>query len=188
MIPTTLPPGSSALVAQIIQPSVPSIPPTAGVDPVFQGLAWVGGILLSILALAKPFMGLVRQYKTDRTDSARDDADKATFDRQTKQIDKLTSDVDRLITERNVWFEEATNLRSRVERLESYEKSMIRMKEKLDEKDTIISELRSAISERDARIMELMQELLKTNDRLRDLEVRLAKDEGAKVFEAKSLL
>jgi predicted RNase H-like nuclease (RuvC/YqgF family) len=158
----------------------PVVPPSS--DPVFQGLAWVLGILMALLGLAKPFMSLIRQYKVDKTDSARDDADQATFERQTKQLEKLTSDVDRLMTERNVWFEEATILRGRVEKLEEYEALLDKMKTKLEEKDKIITELRESISERDERIMNLMSDLMKTNDRLHDLEVRLAKDEKDRCF------
>lgn len=177
----TLPEATPA-VAEVITKATETAAQVHGVDPIFQGLAWVSGILLAVLAIAKPFMGLIRQYKTDGADSARDDADKATFERQTKQIDKLTADVERLLSERDVWFREATELRARVEKLEGYESSMERMKEKLDEKDLTIGELRKAISERDERIMGLMQELIKTNDRLRELEVRLSKDEKDKCF------
>lgn len=179
-IPIITPPGP--LVAQVVQNPTPMVPPNVGVDPVFQGLAWVAGILLAVLGIAKPFMGLIRQYKTDMTDNARDNADTATFDRLTKQIDKLSADMERVTAERNVWFEEATTLKSRVEKLEGFERSMLRMKDKLDEKDGIIAELRDAISARDARIMELMQELIKTNSRLHDLEIRVARDEGHSVF------
>ena len=54
---------------------------------------------------------------------------------------------------------------------------MLRMKDKLSEKDGIIQELRVSIRERDDRIMGLMEDLMKTNDRLHNLEIRLARDE-----------
>lgn len=149
-------------------------------DPLMQGLAWVLGIVLAVLSLTKPFMGLVKQYKSDRTDSAREDADRATFERLTKQIDKLMMDMDKLMAEKDNWFRQATELKSRVEKLESYEAAHIRMKERLEEKDKTISELRASISQRDDRIMKLMEELNKTNLRLHDLEIRLTKDETTK--------
>lgn len=171
--------------------TVPAVAETiskvSGLDPFTQGLAWFFGVIVTVLTLAKPFLGLIRQYKLDQVNNARDGADEATFIRQTKQIDALTEEFKKSLEERDLWFKEATELRAqsielkvRVEKLEGYEEMIDRMKVKLEEKDQIISELRISIKERDERIMTLMQEQLRTNNRIHELEIRLSRDEQKK--------
>ena len=168
---------SSPETAVSVVNMVDQVTNSAPATPLFQGLAWFFGVLATVLALAKPLLGIVRQYKTDRTDNARDDADKATFDRQTTQITQLMENVKRIMDERDTWFKEAIELKSRLDHLDGYEETMLRMKDKLSEKDGIIQELRVSIRERDDRIIGLMDDLMKTNDRLHNLEIRLARDE-----------
>ena len=171
--------------------TVPAVAETiskvSGLDPFTQGLAWFFGVIVTVLTLAKPFLGLIRQYKLDQVNNARDGADEATFIRQTKQIDALTEEFKKSLEERDLWFKEATELRAqsielkvRVEKLEGYEEMIDRMKVKLEEKDQIISELRISIKERDERIMTLMQEQLRTNNRIHELEIRHSRDEQKK--------
>lgn len=139
-------------------------------DPVFVGLAWLLGILFMIVALAKPFMGMVRQYRRDNADNARDKADEAVYARLKEQIEQNSTDIRNLIDERNKWHEEAIELRARVTQLESCEQLVKRMKEKLDEKD-------SQLRDREDENRRLMYEIIQLKDRLHQLELRLAEDE-----------
>lgn len=140
-------------------------------DPIYIGLAWVLGILLMILAIAKPFMGLVRQYQSNRADSAKDGADEALYKQLKEQIEINSKDIRALIEERNHWHGEYITLKARVTHLEQCEAAMGRMKNKLDQKD---DELRS----REAENRQLMLEIISLKDRIHALELRLADDEA----------
>lgn len=146
-------------------------------DPWTKSITLVIGGVLMILAMAKPVMSLLRQWKSDKASGAVDDANISTFERQTKQIDRLMEKVDKLEKERAMLFEETIDLKARVKRLEGVESNLHQLKDIVTEKDGIITDLRAAIKERDDKIMTLLEELNKTNHRVHELELRLAKDE-----------
>lgn len=140
-------------------------------DPIFAGLAWVLGVIVLLIAIAKPIMGMVRQYQSNRAESAKDGADEALYKQLKEQIEINSRDIRNLIDERNRWHEEAINLRSRVTQLEEAKLTIERMKQKLDEKDELLRE-------RDAENRRLMYEIIQLKDRLHLLELRLADDEA----------
>lgn len=181
-VPVVTVPGAPEQAAQLVQQAAvgaATITPIAETsqDPVVKTLVWGAGVLLMVLAMARPFMALMRQWKVDKANSAADDANISTFERQTKQIDRLIEKVEKLEKEREELYAETVQLRTRVERLEEVELNLKKLREKLLEKDLTIGELRKSIKERDDKIMALMEELVKTNRRVHDLELRLAKDE-----------
>jgi predicted RNase H-like nuclease (RuvC/YqgF family) len=139
-------------------------------DPVFVGLAWVLGILVMVLAIAKPIMGMVRQYQTNKADGARDSADETLYTKLKEQIEINSADIRKLIDERNHWHGEYLTLKARVTHLEGCEAAMERMKTKLDSKD-------EDLRERDAENRKLMLEIISLKDRLHALEMRLSEDE-----------
>ena len=61
-------------------------------------------------------------------------------------------------------------MKGKIEHLEHYEKDIVILKEKIEEKDKIIAE-------RDSRIANLLRELLVMKDRVHNLELRLKDDE-----------
>lgn len=139
-------------------------------DPVLVGLGWVFAVILMLIAIAKPVMGILRQYQTNKADGAKDGADAALFKQLQQQIEVNAKDIRQLIDDRNHWHEEYLTLKSRVAHLEGCEAAMDRMKAKLDQKDI---ELR----ERDAENRHLMLEIIQLKDRLHALELRLSEDE-----------
>lgn len=139
-------------------------------DPVFAGLAWVLGVLLMVLALAKPFMGLVRQYRSDKADNARDDADASVFQRLREEVERNSRDIRALIDEKNMYQKRTIELEAEINKLKESEAAIQRMKEKLDEKDR-------TISAQDRENRGLMREIIELKDRLHRLELRLSQDE-----------
>lgn len=139
-------------------------------DPVYSGLLWVFGIILLLIAIAKPIMGVLRQYSSNKVDNARDSADEAVFLRLRQEVERNSKDIRDLIEEKSRWQVEAIELRGRVSQLEQCELLVNQMKSKLDEKDVIIHE-------RDQENRRLMLEILQLKDRLHHLELRLAEDE-----------
>lgn len=139
-------------------------------DPVYASLFWVMGLILLVIAIARPVMGVIRQYKTDKAENARDSADEAVYLRLKQEVERNSSDIRKLIDEKNKWHEEAIELRARVQQLEQCEEAVSRMNEKLDEKDR-------QIRDRDDENRRLMLEILQLKDRLHQLELRLAEDD-----------
>jgi hypothetical protein len=93
------------------------------------------------------------------------------YQQLSEQVKLQREEIDRVYTQRNLLQEQVFELRSKVEDLEDYEKTLNMLKSKLDSKDIIIAE-------RDARITALMQELLQMKDRVHNLEIRLKADEA----------
>ena len=85
-------------------------------------------------------------------------------------VQKQRVELDAIYIQRTNLQEQLFELRHKVETLESCEKTVDILKQKLDEKDKIIAE-------RDARIAALLEELLKMKDRVHNLELRLKDDE-----------
>ena len=139
-------------------------------DPFMSGLLYVLGGVILMVTISRPIMNLIKSYKVDVADNAKANAESALFDQLQKQITKNSKDIEILTAERNVWFEEATNLRHEVSRLQTFEKSVISMKKRLEAKDEIINE-------RDTEIRRLNRVILEITDRLHKLEIRLARDE-----------
>ena len=139
-------------------------------DPVYAAMFWSFGLVMILIAMAKPIMAVLRQYKTNKVDNARDSAEETFYLRLKEEIDLNSHDIRQLIDEKNKWHEEAIELRARVQQLEQCEIAMSKMTKKLDEKEQLIRD-------RDDENRRLMLEILQLKDRLHQLELRLAEDE-----------
>lgn len=140
-------------------------------DPTFTGLAWVLGVILIIIAISKPIMAFVKEYRSNAVDSAKTTTETLLYEQLQRQLTTLSSEVERFRAERNVWYEKANELESEVRRLQSFEKSVESMRLRLDEKDKLIKE-------RDDEIRKLMHEVIDTKEKVHKLELRLQKDEA----------
>lgn len=162
-------------------------------DPVYQGMAWVGGIMALVLGFAKPVMGLIRQYRTDKRDNAIDDAAtvswnrmKEMIDANTKTIDRLSAEVDQVKKERDSFRDELSENRTKIAQIESKDAQIKILIERLEDKDRIIAQKEDELSERTAelRLKEehnrlLMLEVLNLKDRIHELELKMQGKEEA---------
>jgi hypothetical protein len=139
-------------------------------DPIFIGLAFVLSVVVLLVAVAKPIMSLVKDYKSTGVDSAKASAESALFEQLRQQILTNSDAIGKLIAEKNVWFEKALILEHEVERLKVFEKMVNSMRDRLTEKD-------KKIDERDEELRELTRRMLEMKDSIHALEMRLANDE-----------
>lgn len=139
-------------------------------DPLILSIVFVLAVVIGLVAIAKPLMGLYREYKKTGMEGAKSEAEAFLFTQLQSQIGNNTRSIERLQEERNKWFEKATQFEREIDRLKVFEKTVASMKARLDEKDQIISM-------RDAEIRELTRSILSMKDRLHALELRLLQDE-----------
>lgn len=146
-------------------------------DPLLAGIAFVLAVVIGLIAIAKPLMGLYREYKKTGTEGTKAEAENAKstaeaflYQQLQAQIESNTKAIDKLQTERNVWFEKAMILEKEVEKLKAFESMVGSMKTRLDEKDKIISQ-------REEEIRNLTHNILDMKDRIHSLELRLMRDE-----------
>ena len=139
-------------------------------DPLILSIVFVLAVVIGLVAIAKPLMGLYREYKNTGMEGAKSEAEAFLFTQLQSQIENNTRSIERLQEERNRWFEKATQFEREIDRLKVFEEMVASMKARLDEKDQIISM-------RDAEIRELTRNILSMKDRLHALELRLLQDE-----------
>jgi predicted RNase H-like nuclease (RuvC/YqgF family) len=139
-------------------------------DPIIVGLAFVLAVVIILVAIAKPMMSLVKDYKTAGVESAKAGAESTLFEQLQKQIKTNSEAIALLITEKNEWFKKALELEHEVDRLKVFEEMVNSMKARLAEKDV-------AIEKRDDEIRALTRVILEMKDSVHTLEMRLAKDE-----------
>lgn len=140
-------------------------------DPLIASLLFVAAAVVAMIAIAKPLMGLYREYKKTGTEGAKNEAESALFLTLQQQIEFNTKAISKLQEEKSKWFEESMTLRMQVESLRASEHLVISMKKRLDEKDKIISE-------RDNEIRKLTSTILEMKDRIHALELRISMDEN----------
>lgn len=126
-----------------------------------------GGLLAVILILLLSIIPLVIKFWNWSKEAS---AQGMLYQQLSEIVQKQRVELDAIYIQRTNLQEQLFELRHKVENLESCEKTVDILKQKLDEKDKIIAE-------RDARIANLLEELLRMKDRVHQLELRLAKDE-----------
>lgn len=139
-------------------------------DPLILGIAFVAAVVIGLVAIAKPLMGLYREYKKTGAEGAKSEAETFLFTQLQSQITVNTTAIERLQTERNMWFDRAMGLEREIDRLKAFETMVNSMKGRLDEKDRVIEA-------REAEIRQLTRSILDMKDRLHALELRLLQDE-----------
>ena len=146
-------------------------------DPLLGGIAFVLAVVIGLIAIAKPLMGLYREYKKTGSEgtkaaaeSAKSTAEAFLYQQLQQQIESNTKAIDKLQSERNQWFERAVLLEREVDKLKSFEQMVDAMKTRIDDKDKIIVQ-------REEEIRVLTRNILEMKDRLHILEMRLAHDE-----------
>lgn len=139
-------------------------------DPALSTLAFVLAIVVIAVAIAKPIMSIVRDWKTNGVEAQKAESEVSLYEQLRQQLIALANEVEKLRVERNVWYEKALNLENEVKRLQSFEESFKSMRNRLEDKD-------KAIQERDVEIRTLTRNILEMKDRLHQLELRLQQDE-----------
>lgn len=141
-------------------------PTTAAVITTVSGTSSGGllAILVVLLLVVIPF--IVKFWNWSKEASAQG----MLYQQLSEIVQKQRVELDAIYIQRTNLQEQLFELRHKVETLESCEKTVDILKQKLDEKDKIIAE-------RDARIATLLEELLKMKDRVHNLELRLKDDE-----------
>lgn len=163
--------GSASPVIESVTNAVPAAASVASSqDPLILSITFVAAVVIGLVAIAKPMMGLYREYKKTGTEGAKSEAEAFLFTQLQTQIENNTKSIEKLQEERNKWFEKATQFEREIDRLKVFEAMVTSMKTRLDEKDQIISM-------RDAEIRELTRNILSMKDRLHALELRLLQDE-----------
>lgn len=140
-------------------------------DPLSQSVILFLVFLLILITISKPIMGLIRQFRSDKSANAQDDASAALYRNLQNQIEQNARDIREIIIQRDTWQQEAVHLRTRVERLDYVEQSMKKMEAKLIEKET-------KLEQRDIENRSLVATILEMKDRIHSLELRLADDEN----------
>lgn len=126
-----------------------------------------GGLLAVILVILLSIVPLIIKFWNWSKEAS---AQGMLYQQLSEIVQKQRTELDTIYIQRTNLQEQLFELRHKVENLESCEKTVDILKQKLDEKDRIIAE-------RDARIANLLEELLRMKDRVHQLELRLAKDE-----------
>lgn len=126
--------------------------------------SWLFAILLIILIIGVP--SLVKFWNWSKETSAQG----MLYQQLSEMVQKQRQELDTMYTQRTEMQSQIFELKYKVDNLESCEKTVDILKNKLDEKDKIIAE-------RDIRIANLLEELLKMKDRVHNLELRLKSDE-----------
>lgn len=126
-----------------------------------------GGLLAVILVILLSVAPLIIKFWNWSKEAS---AQGMLYQQLSEIVQKQRTELDTIYIQRTNLQEQLFELRHKVENLESCEKTVDILKQKLDEKDRIIAE-------RDARIANLLEELLRMKDRVHQLELRLAKDE-----------
>jgi predicted RNase H-like nuclease (RuvC/YqgF family) len=139
-------------------------------DPIFIGLAFVLGVVILLVAIGKPMMSLVREYKKTGAEGAKSSAETSLFDTLQHQIRFNSEAIEKLVSERNTLFERCMGLEREIDRLKVFEESVTAMKLRLDEKDRIIEV-------REQEIRSLTRSILEMKDRIHALEIRNVKSE-----------
>jgi predicted RNase H-like nuclease (RuvC/YqgF family) len=163
--------GSASPVIDSVTNAVPAAASVASSqDPLILSITFVAAVVIGLVAIAKPLMGLYREYKKTGTEGAKSEAEVFLFTQLQQQIENNTKAIERLQGERDKWFEKATSLEREIERLRVFEMMVTSMKGRLDEKDLIIEA-------RDTEIRQLTRGILDMKDRIHALELRLLQDE-----------
>lgn len=139
-------------------------------DPIYVGLTFVLGVVIILIAISKPIMNLVKEYKSTGVDSSRAAAESKLFDQLSAQLDKNSKDILQLVEEKNEYFQRATKLEYEVERLRIFETQIVEFKVQIAEKNDQL-----AIRENEVR--ELNALLRTMGERIHVLELRLERDE-----------
>ena len=126
-----------------------------------------GGLLAVILVILLSIVPLIIKFWNWSKEAS---AQGMLYQQLSEIVQKQRVELDAIYIQRTNLQEQLFELRHKVETLESCEKTVDILKQKLDEKDKIIAE-------RDARIAALLEELLKMKDRVHNLELRLKDDE-----------
>lgn len=130
----------------------------------------IGGILLVLIIGVPAVIRFMNWSKEQSTQTTLYTQLAEQVQRQTTELEKQRSEIDRIQQQRNELHEKVAELKGKIEHLEYYEKDIVILKEKIEEKDKIIAE-------RDSRIANLLRELLVMKDRVHNLEIRLKDDE-----------
>lgn len=146
-------------------------------DPLINGLKWIGVAVALVLAAAAPIMAYIRKFKEDAAANSKDDAAITLYNQLQEQIRQNAEDIRKLSEDRDKWQRQATELQldygrlqQRMLALEEAEATIKTLRERLEEKEGIISA-------RDAENRQLIIEIMGLKDRIHSLEIRLTQDE-----------
>lgn len=123
------------------------------------------GAMLVVILLLIPIV--IKMWNWSKETSAQG----MLYTQLSEQVQKQRDEIEKVYIQRTILQEQVFELRTKVEHLTACESTIDILKNRLDQKDTVIAE-------RDARINNLMQELLKMKDRVHNLEIRLKADEA----------
>mgnify|MGYP001326755993 CR=1 FL=1 len=158
------------LTPEIQQLAIKGMQDVSQIDPIFMGLGFVLALVIVLLAVAVPIITLVKSIEDSRTDASKANAETALYEQLRMQIDKNSSDIQKLSAEKDEWYRKALHLEKEVDRLKLFEESVNNMRQRLDEKDTIIAR-------KDLMLEELNRTIAGLKDKIHSLEIRLTQDE-----------
>lgn len=149
-----------------------------GLAPSIQMLIFIVGVLLLI---AGPVMLFLRDWKkrgkVDENEGKQGDIQTGLYSHLYEQVTVLTKRLDKVHDEYNVMVAENAALKSRLQALESSEMLVVRLQEKLDEKDELLLARDTQVHQmfNDLRLRD--QKIIELQERINKLEVRLTIDE-----------
>ena len=150
----------------------------AGLTPSVQMLVVILGILV---IAAGPAMLFLRDWKkrgrVDEIEGKQGDIQTGLYSHLYEQVTVLTTRLDKVHDEYNVLVRENATLRSRIQALESSEALVLKLRERLDEKDLMLTSRDSQVQQmfNDLRLRD--QKIIELQERINKLELRLTLDE-----------
>lgn len=153
---------------------------TAGLDPAVQMVLAVVGI---IVMLAVPALYIVRDIRkrgaADATENSTDTLRVDLYKHLYEQVSTLTARLDKVHDENNKMVHVNALLEARVSACERYERDLVEMRKRLNEKDAVIASRDAQITSMFSQLRERDEKIINLQERLHTLEVRLARDETA---------
>lgn len=139
-------------------------------DPMWVGLSFVLAIVILVVAIARPIMGLFKDFKQVKVDDAKTDAESTLYDQLQGQILANTTAISMLETQRTSLLQKTINLEGEVRRLQIFEGMVADLKHSM-------SQQQATIDLKDKQIIEFMTVILQLKDQVHKLELRLLQDE-----------
>lgn len=153
-------------------------------DGFIEFFKWMAMFVVVAMLVAAPIMHYIRKFNSDKADNAKDEAEKTLFQHMSKRVEQQQAQLDKVYTMYNDLVIQYSKAEGRLQKVEEYEKTIVSMKQRLEEKDSLLLAKDEEIKkERDHNRL-LSLELLSMKDRLHqmerthnELERRLAEDE-----------
>lgn len=128
----------------------------------------VGGIVAAIAGIVWPMVQVIRKFNSDK-DAAiqRNEAEITLYEQLKEQLETNKRELDEALRENRRLWEIIRDLESRLKKIEEIEMNFDNLRQKIEEKDQIISM-------RDSEINNLKFQLQIKEEKIRDLEIRVA--------------